>query len=94
MIERHGLLRQQGPSDSNVGRDLPRFLTLGPVSDRATRGNLGQHEVETYDVVDAQGQLVGTVTYTASMSLKPPFRSSYGLVQTDSNGKVVVDVRW
>lgn len=58
------------------------------------KGNLGQLDAETYDVIDAQGQTVGTVVYTASTTLKPPHRTSYWLVQRDLAGNVIVEKRW
>lgn len=57
-------------------------------------GNLDQREVETYDVVNAQGHTVGTVVYTEHFSIRPPFRSNHSVVQKDLKGKVVVEVRW
>ena len=57
-------------------------------------GNLDQRETETCDVVDLQGRTVGTVVYTEHFSIRPPFRSSHALLQTDSTGKVVFELRW
>lgn len=57
-------------------------------------GNLDQHEVEMHDVVDAHGHTVGTVVYTEDFCIRPPFRSSHSVVQKDTEGKVVVEVRW
>ena len=47
-----------------------------------------------YDVLDAQNQVIGTATYRATTSLKPPFTTSYSLVQKDIAGKVIVELRW
>ena len=33
-------------------------------------------------------------TYIAATLLKPPFTTSYSLVQKDVTGKVIVDLRW
>ena len=63
-------------------------------SNGGTTGNFGQFDTENYDVVDAQGQSVGTVVYSASTSLRPPCRTSYWLVQKDLAGTVIVDTRW
>lgn len=57
-------------------------------------GNLDQHEVEMYDVIDAHGHTVGTVVYTENFCIRPRFRSSHSLVQVDTEGKVVIDLRW
>ena len=57
-------------------------------------GNLGQDDVEHHEVVDAQDQVIGTVVFTASTSLKPPFRTSHWLVQKDIDGVVIVEERW
>lgn len=57
-------------------------------------GNLDQHEVEMYDVIDLRGDSVGTVLYTETFCIRPPFRANHSLVQKDPDGKVVVDLRW
>ena len=57
-------------------------------------GNLGQQDVEHYEVIDAQGQAVGTVEYSARTSLTPPFPTRYRLLQKDSAGNVIVEARW
>ena len=57
------------------------------------RGNLDQCEGETYDVLDAQGHIVGTVAYTTSMSLRPPFKTTRWVVQKDIVGNDVVNKR-
>jgi hypothetical protein len=50
---------------------------------------------EHYDVVDAQDQVIGTAFYTASTSLKPPFKTThYLVVQKHVNGNVIVEKRW
>ena len=56
-------------------------------------GNLGHEDLEIQDVLDAQGQTVGTVTYTATTSIKPPFRTRHSLVQKDLAGNVTVELR-
>jgi len=45
-------------------------------------------------VVDALGQIVGTVVYTATTSLKPPHRTTYWVVQKSIDGKDIVNKRW
>lgn len=62
--------------------------------ERVKRGNLDQFEVENYDVLNAQGETVGTVEYTASTPLTPPFKTRYSLVQRDIAGTAIVDKRW
>lgn len=64
------------------------------LSGRTRKGNLDQFESETYDVLDAQGLSVGTVEYTASTPLTPPFRTRYSLVQKDTAGTAIIDRRW
>ena len=63
-------------------------------SQRTSTGNLGQSDVEIYDVIDARSQVTGTATYSATTSLKPPCKTSYWLVQKDVAGGVIVDLRW
>ena len=74
-------------------------LKLGPgetlrESRREMKGTLGQNDVEEHDVVDAQGQKTGTVVYRSMTLLRPPFRTTYTLVQADTEGKVMLKVRW
>lgn len=59
--------------------------------ERAKRGNLDQFESETYDVLDAQGLSVGTVVYTETTSMRPPFRTTRWVVQKDIAGNAVVN---
>ena len=61
---------------------------------RITTGNLLQDDVEHYDVVDAQGQVVGAVVHEANTSLWPPCITHHWLVQTGRNGKVIVEEWW
>ncbi len=72
---------------------LKRGQKLGPVS-RETKGRRDEDDIYRCDIIDAKGLKVGTVTYTASTSPWPPQRTSYGLVQGDIDGTVVVDTRW
>ncbi len=67
--------------------------SVRPASSAST-GNLGQQDVEQHDVIDAQGVTVGTVVYTASTSLRPPFRTSHWVVQRGVEGNVVLEKRW
>lgn len=62
--------------------------------ERPTTGTLHQRDVEQYEVIDAQGLTVGTVEYTASTPLRPPFRTRYSLVQKGVAGATIVDRRW
>ena len=62
--------------------------------ERATTGTLHQRDVEQYDVLDAPGLTVGTVLYTETTALRPPFRTRYSLVQKDIAGAAIVDRRW
>ena len=58
------------------------------------RGNLDQCEGETYDVLDAEGLVVGTVVYTATTSMRPPCKTTCWVVQKDIVGTAIVDKRW
>ena len=68
--------------------DVLRALPL------TTKGTLGQHDTDHHEVIGADGQLVGTVEYSTSVSLKPPFLTRYWLVQKDIGGNVLVHTRW
>jgi len=94
--------RGRPPGSKAKSKPVPTWqdrLMLNPgevlrKSNGETTGNFGQFDTENYDVIDAQGQSVGTVVYSASTSLKPPFRMRYWLVQKDIAGKAIVDTRW
>ena len=99
-----GAKRPRGRPPGGKSRKKPEVtwrdrLVLNPgetvrQAQRITTGNLGQDDVEHHDVIAPQGQIVGTVVYTACTSLKPPFRTSYRLVQRGIDGTVMVNVRW
>ena len=59
-----------------------------------TTGNLAQLDTDLYDVIDAQGQVVGGVVHTTAISLKPPFVTRNELIQTNLDGSEVLRARW
>ena len=72
---------------------LKRGQKLGPVS-RETVGRRDEDDIYRCDIIDAKGLEAGAVTYTASTSPWPPQHTSYGLVQADIDGNVVVEDHW
>jgi hypothetical protein len=84
--------KKRGRPRKNPAVDIQQGQSLGPVK-RITTGNLGQRDVESYDVLDALGQIVGKVLVSASTSIKPPFKTSYSMVQTDIAGTVIVQAQ-
>jgi len=58
-----------------------------------TKGFMGEEDIDEYSVVDAEGNIVGKVTYTNHMAVKG-FKVTRTVLQTDSAGKVLVDERW
>lgn len=75
------------------------FLKLNPGEElRQTQstsvGNLLQDDLESYDVIDSQGTKAGSVVYSASTSLKPPFRTANQVEQRNMVGDVIVRESW
>jgi hypothetical protein len=96
--KKRGRPRKNPTADPQPDRWQDRVLlahgqSLGPVN-RLTTGTLGQRDVESYDVLDALGQIVGKVLLSASTSLKPPHKMSCSMVQTDTAGSVIVKHVW
>ena len=58
-----------------------------------TKGFMGEEDIDEYSVVDAEGNIVGKVTYTNHMAVKG-FKVTRTVLQTDSTWKVIVDERW
>jgi hypothetical protein len=63
------------------------------LTNRSTSGNFDQDDVEHYDVINAQGQTVGSVIHEAYTSLKPPCATRHWFVQKGLDGTVIVEQR-
>ncbi|PSU01684.1 hypothetical protein [Photobacterium iliopiscarium] len=57
-------------------------------------GNLGQNERYKYEIVNSQGQTVGSIKYVEYTSIKAPFNQTYSLQQFDIDDNEVVFERW
>ncbi len=66
--------------------------TLNLVKSRS-EGFMAETDVDDYEIVNAAGEVVGSVTYTNHTAVKG-FRVTQSVVQKDANGKVIVDTRW
>lgn len=59
----------------------------------ATKGFMGEEDVNEYLIVNAKGETVGTVVHTDHTAVKG-FRRTQTVRQVDSSGNVVTDERW
>ena len=60
---------------------------------RSSKGFMAETDVETYDVVDADGQKVGSVTMEDHTAVKG-LRRTISVVQVDLAGEVLVREAW
>lgn len=70
----------------NVGESLRRLS-------HRSKGPLAETDVEEYEIVDAGGTVVGTVTYTDHTTING-FKRKQSIVQRDVSGKTVHEERW
>ena len=57
------------------------------------KGFMGETDETTYDVVDAAGAVVGSVTHERHLAVKG-FKLTESVKQRDEAGNVIVDERW
>ena len=58
-----------------------------------TVGSHGQTDIETYSVINEQGEVVGTVIYTDTITING-LKKRQTLLHKDLNDKTVLDIRW
>lgn len=58
-----------------------------------SKGFMAEEDINEYSVVDAQGNIVGKVVHRSHTAVRG-FRKTQSVLQTDADGKVVVDVGW
>ncbi|WP_295547389.1 hypothetical protein [uncultured Stenotrophomonas sp.] len=58
-----------------------------------TRGFAGQTDITEYDILDAAGNLIGSVEFTEDVAVRG-FRQTNTVVQRDAQGAVVVSTSW
>jgi hypothetical protein len=58
-----------------------------------TKGFMGETDIYSYDVLDSENQIVGSVEYSHHTAVKE-FKVTQTLVQKDLEGNAVVDDRW
>lgn len=58
-----------------------------------TKGFAGQTDITEYDILDAAGNLVGSVEFTEDVAVRG-LRHTNTVVQRDAQGKVVVSTSW
>ncbi|WP_081700037.1 hypothetical protein [Rhodanobacter sp. OR87] len=73
-------------------------LTLGPgetlrVDGSHSKGFMGEADVTNYSVLDASGNVVGTVEHIEHTAVKG-FRVTNLVTQKDSQGKVLTSANW
>lgn len=66
--------------------------TVNHVKPRS-EGFMAETDIEEYEIVNAAGEVVGSVTYKIHTAVKG-FRVTHSVVQKDINGKAIVDTRW
>jgi len=71
---------------------LSEGQTLKHVSSRE-KGFMGETDVDTYDVVDVAGAVVGRVVYEKHIAVKG-FRVTESVQQRDATGTVIVKTSW
>jgi hypothetical protein len=59
----------------------------------SVKGFMGETDVTNYSILDAAGNIVGTVEYTEHMAVKG-FRVTNSIVQKDLEGNVLVKTSW
>ncbi|MEE1922701.1 hypothetical protein V0R50_10640 [Pseudomonas sp. 148P] len=58
-----------------------------------SKGFMAEEDINEYSVIDAQGNIVGKVVHRDHTAVNG-FRRTQSVLQTDADGKVVVDVGW
>ena len=58
-----------------------------------SKGFMGETDVTNYSILDASGDVVGSVEHIEHMAVKG-FRVTNSLTQRDSQGKVVTTTNW
>jgi hypothetical protein len=58
-----------------------------------TKGFVGETDVTCYSVLDASGNIIGTVTHTEHTAVRG-FRVTNSATRTDLQGNVVVTANW
>lgn len=59
----------------------------------STKGTLGQTDIDTYSVINDQGEVIGSVVHTNTTAING-FKQTQTLVQKDTSGKVIVNIQW
>lgn len=63
--------------------ETPRFVS------RTSEGNLGQSEIELHEIVDAAGNVSGSVRVWEHTSLKPPHLTTCRIEQLTATGELI-----
>lgn len=66
--------------------------TVAFVSSRS-RGFAGEEDISDYNVLDADGKVVGTVVFTEHTAVRG-FRVTNTVIQKDAQGSVLVSETW
>ncbi|WP_104047983.1 hypothetical protein [Vibrio jasicida] len=57
-------------------------------------GHMGQKERYTYEILNQEGNKIGSVKYVVETNVKAPFKESYSVAQYDMNDNQVVFKCW
>ncbi|MBS7815864.1 hypothetical protein [Wohlfahrtiimonas chitiniclastica] len=58
-----------------------------------TKGHMGQTEITNYDVIDKDGNIIGSVEHTDAFQIRG-LKNRHHLIQKDIVGNIVVDIQW
>lgn len=58
-----------------------------------SKGPLAETDIYEYEIVDADGAVVGTVTHTDHTTING-LKRQQSIVQRDSSGKIFLEERW
>lgn len=79
-------VRMENRVKLNVGESLRRLS-------HRSKGSLAETDIEEYEIVDAAGTVVGTVTYTDHTTING-LKRQQSLVQRDASSNVIHEERW
>ena len=58
-----------------------------------TKGTLAQTDIDTYSVINDQGEVVVSVVHADTTAING-FKRTQKLVQKDASGNIIVDTQW
>lgn len=59
-----------------------------------SEGSMGQTDIYTYNILDINGEVKGTVKHVDHTSIGRGFKRTQNLEQRDLSGNIVLDIHW